>query len=69
MSLRKDLEQIIEDCRHDGWKITKNRKHYKWVPPNGAPCFFTPATPGDWRVPLNIKAQIKRALRTDADTL
>jgi hypothetical protein len=59
---KRDIEQMIRQCRRDGWTIVRTRKHYKWIPPDGGDFFITAVTPSDSHVIANIRSHIKRAL-------
>lgn len=61
MTLRKDMEDLVEECRRNGWIISNSGRHYRLTPPNDEPIVFASKTPSDHRTIQNTRALIKRS--------
>lgn len=56
----RDLKELKEEAEAEGWSVTiTNGCHYRWQHPNGG-FFFSAYTPGDRRVVMNIRRDMRR---------
>lgn len=63
MSLRKDLQDLLNEARAAGFDVPDKPErsgHYRITPPGGGKKITCPCTPSDWRTLLNLRAQLRR---------
>jgi len=62
MSLRRDIEDLIEWCLDNGMPVAKTRNgHWRVETPTGP--VFMPSTPSDKRGVKNARSLLRRKLR------
>ncbi len=58
-----DLDALIDQARQQGWAVERRRSGHLMFRPTDrtiAP-IVTASTPSDWRGPLNLRSQLRRA--------
>lgn len=62
----KDINKLLSALVGERWTVEKQSKHIKVRSPHGVLVTMS-ASPSDHRATLNIKSDIKRAQRRDAE--
>jgi len=62
VSGKKDISQLVEQLKGQGWRVVKSpsNSHYKCFAPGGDGIVFLPLTPSDWRSIANCRASLRK---------
>lgn len=60
MSLKKDIQRLIDEVQAQGWRVEKRKKHYQCYSPDGRGIVNVSATPSSSRTHANKVSELRR---------
>lgn len=67
VSQDKRYNEFITGLLREGWQLTRSKKHYKLLTPDGRIAGFVSTSPGDRRRGfLNFRQEVRRRLQSNA---
>lgn len=58
--MNREVQHLVRELEHQGWRVARDTRHYKLYAPNGRDFVFMSKTPSDGCAFANTVARLRR---------